>query len=209
MKDELPPSLAKIADDYEDKLDQEAGRNKTGGNKKPGRSTLTSHKKTDQHQQKLRHYKAKLILYKQLQLNFSNESFKHPHQRQLSILNYAQWLQENVIRGQIDITKEMQKNVETKRFASKQGPGGQNINKLATAIRLTHLPTQLTVKYKKERSQVQNLSGAQKNLQEKLQQHLELWIECFPTSFSNTPAEITPQFIENFLTQKPLPPKIG
>lgn len=58
-------------------------------------------------------------------------------------------------------------------FARSSGPGGQNVNKRETAVRVTHVPTGMTVHCESERSQAQNREKAIAILQAKIYKKLE------------------------------------
>ncbi len=63
-----------------------------------------------------------------------------------------------------------EKDLDIEFFARSSGPGGQNVNKLATACRIVHKPTGVQVVCSNERKQMQNKKQAMAILQAKLEQ---------------------------------------
>jgi len=77
----------------------------------------------------------------------------------------------------VDVTPEFEdnglvipdKDLEIVAFVRASGPGGQNVNKVASAIRVTHLPTGLQVVASTYRDQLQNKSQALSVMRSKLE----------------------------------------
>jgi protein subunit release factor B len=75
----------------------------------------------------------------------------------------AIWREEDV--GSVPPVRDS--DLQTTTFRSR-GPGGQHVNRSATAVRMRHLPTGITVRAETERSQRMNRETAKRRIQERL-----------------------------------------
>lgn len=78
-------------------------------------------------------------------------------------------------------TEKLLRDCDVYTYAASSGPGGMNVNKRATAVRLTHRPTGLKASSKSERTQAGNKREAAKRLAKKIVKANEVEVKRVPT----------------------------
>ena len=92
---------------------------------------------------------------------FNSDHLRHTSFAQVEVLPSA---------GDEDVEVDLRSEDVKIDFFRSSGPGGQNVQKVASAVRLTHLPTNVVVTCQTERSQYQNREYATTILKAKLLQ---------------------------------------
>ena len=75
---------------------------------------------------------------------------------------------EKWLRERMEALGIREKDIEEK-FVRSSGRGGQKVNKTSTCVYLKHIPTEIEVKYMKERSQALNRYFARKELLKRIE----------------------------------------
>ncbi|MFV1976607.1 MAG: peptide chain release factor-like protein, partial [Candidatus Scalindua sp.] len=85
----------------------------------------------------------------------------------MSIFNVS----EKKEKALLDRMRELNVNEDDleERFIRSSGPGGQKVNKTSSCVCLRHIPTDITVKYQRERSQALNRFFARRTLLDQIE----------------------------------------
>jgi peptide chain release factor 2 len=92
---------------------------------------------------------------------FSAQSLRHTSFAMVEVLPEISEIEEKIEIKPDDLQVDLYRS---------SGPGGQNVNRRETAVRVTHLPTKIVVACQSERAQGQNKERALKMLYAKLYQ---------------------------------------
>lgn len=94
----------------------------------------------------------------------------------LAVREYLEWVRYGLLAFQEDPGEVIKDGDLKLEFTRSSGPGGQNVNKVSTAIRIFHKPSQIKLKEEGSSSQEGNRDRALERMKEKLVGHLESWV---------------------------------
>jgi len=94
---------------------------------------------------------------------------------------YTRWVEESL---KINCPLLADGDVEVKASLPKVKAGGQHMQKRLTAVRVTHLPTSISVRNEQQRNKEQNEQAAKAILFTRLEEHLGLWKTLIKNSTS-------------------------
>lgn len=181
--DEFEDLAAQFEDKLKLKYDDSKGK---GGGKKRGNKNANpistaienaNKNRETQNRNNLKKHLDELLKY----FEGHEDSKKNPKNIDTLLDNYITWLQEILLSEdrKINIEKEIN-NLTIKNEKKSSGPGGQNVNKTATAIRITHKVTGIKVYNHESRDKNTNQRYATEKLIERLQKVIKLWLAYLP-----------------------------
>lgn len=124
-----------------------------------------------------------------------------PKDRRLGLLphldKYQKWLLDVLIKHQSPVTSKQIKET----FVHSSGPGGQNVNKVNSAVNLLHLPSLILVHAESSRDQIMNRQLAQELLLDEINSHLNDWHIFIQTLSPDSPEDLQLIILEKIKDQ--------
>jgi len=156
--------------DYEDSRHEVRG-GRAGGRRKEhhGRKTQEAVAQTQAHESEVNRGKQARTKILRILAGFPELGSRENEDRFID--SYLNWLQSCFSQNKLILEPQFVKL----EFSRSSGAGGQNVNKVETAVRARHLKTNVTAHNEEQRSQSENREAALKHLQSKLLEHLKDW----------------------------------
>ena len=171
-----PQSAEKPEDYYDERYDEDSrhrvGGGRAGGKRNPehhGLKTRNEIARNQVHESEINRGEQARTKILRILAGFPELGSRENEDRFID--TYLNWLQGCFAQNKLILEPQFIKL----EFSRSSGAGGQNVNKVETAVRARHLKTNLTAHNEEQRSQSDNRTAALKHLQTKLLEHLKDW----------------------------------